>query len=938
MAQLSGTEDELAAVRKETADVLSEKSALDGKIDEISQQLKQASLDQDEKAIGRAEKLVLLEDKKLVILVLADLRSKARTLDAQILQTNNQIAEINDKMAEEVDAVLAGRPVETMLRRLRHFDETRLARPPTSLLQAKPPYDPAASSPMVDRDATVVGAWYYLTLGRSLPKINARSEARDATNDGAASEGRSLRGACATPRSDVRTIGLLASSAGCGKTHVGMDVWYFKDKLNKEKFDRARTAAGVRDEEWASVKKSAKAMSVCCINFNGTSAWSEDDHEMVKYSPWYKKTYDGDKNDAVGGKSDVGTGDAADGKVGVDGGTGDAAGNQGGALRERRRVQGSEAPDKWAEAHLLPLYLRALWCMMYQASLPYPDLAALVKERIEGGYTSARTVLAEARRVLRVHNLAIVVDELTMAGESLGDRELSELYRHVICTWTNGGRAKVIFLSLSFDFIAEERRGGRQVEVARNGRVDEDVLLRTSGLRRQGSPWSITVFETLLPPTEDELYALLLPLCLRREVKDARSVKKSRIVDPALCARALAAVSGGHMRTFSYMRDRMERVVSVVPFWDLVQGASSDAGSITSVEALLENTVFFPALLVAGLVNCTVQGAARLQPVQRVPVPEGLCQTWDDSIRNFVLIGSASPSGDYVTPYLVPAFLLALARQWRVLTERSSGVVAPLIPCILAACSRFVAAARQPNPADGWEVACFWGEVLLSRLRCGAAAHLQGAAGVRGVRDYSQVSLLELYPSCSQLEAAPSQHPLLTDVLVDATVALENRYAELEHLKRMPLEEVLQLPKERLVREGFMMPENHPSFDMIRFFLVVEDGRQGVTARTDGVVAVCLSSKSTSSVTATLPLTAEVNKPRSLLAGTFGNDMWSRWCDHTVHVTVTNYRRPLSPTRYLAKGTGESTIVVSYDQLDDYYGGTLARFVKAAQAMHGTRV
>lgn len=161
---------------------------------------------------------------------------------------------------------------------------------------------------------------------------------------------------------------------------------------------------------------------------------------------------------------------------------------------------------------------------------------------------------------------------------------------------------------------------------------------------------------------------------------------------------------------------------------------------------------------------------------------------------------------------------------------------------------------------------------------------------------------------------------------------------ELEHEKWIPSKEVLQLPKVRLVREAFMMNENHPSFDIIRFFLVVEDGRQGVTARTDGFVAVCLSSKSSFSVTATLPLTLEANKPRILLAGTFGSDMWSRWCDHTVHVTVTNYCRPLSPTRYLAEGTGESTIMVSCDELDGSYGGTFAGFMKAAQVMHGTTV
>lgn len=46
MAQLSITEHELAAVRKETADELSEKRALDDKMDETSQHLKQVSLDQ----------------------------------------------------------------------------------------------------------------------------------------------------------------------------------------------------------------------------------------------------------------------------------------------------------------------------------------------------------------------------------------------------------------------------------------------------------------------------------------------------------------------------------------------------------------------------------------------------------------------------------------------------------------------------------------------------------------------------------------------------------------------------------------------------------------------------------------------------------------------------------------------------------------------------
>lgn len=69
-----------------------------------------------------------------------------------------------------------------------------------------------------------------------------------------------------------------------GKTHVGMEVWYFKDKLDEERFDRARTAARVRHEEWASVCQEDCEDDVCLLRqLNGTSAWSEGDHEMVKH-------------------------------------------------------------------------------------------------------------------------------------------------------------------------------------------------------------------------------------------------------------------------------------------------------------------------------------------------------------------------------------------------------------------------------------------------------------------------------------------------------------------------------------------------------------------------------------------------------------------------------------------------------------------------------
>lgn len=850
------------------------------------------SLKRDQRA---ALSLAGRSDKELDILMF-----QAKELSADIQETKEELAELKSARDNLTQLLMATRPMQMLLRESRRFLKQSKERSLTLTLETKPPYDPAGSGTPINRDLLVASAWHYFVVGDALA---APDQLDQDTSDAVKQTRRTADAGGPEDASepDVRHVGLIGGSSGMGKTHFGLDVWHYRDKLDQPRFAKAAADAGVRKADWADVCSVAQGMRVCCINFNGGSPWSPDDVSLVKLSPWYKATHPDDGVKQVPGAQEV--------------------------------------PD----AHLLPLYLRVLWGLMHQADMSYASFSRMALTRLRLGHVTAEGIIAEAEEALLAHRHAVIVDELTLATMHAGDRQLSELYRHVICTFT-GLQASVLFLSLSFLFVrAEIDAGSSEVFVPHGGIPPGTAALRTTGEGGDGSPWNLVVVGQLTRKSYAEVKKNLLPVASKRTVYSPRSVGGSNYAAAADVADAFAHLSGGHMRSYAYLRRKLNRCPAKVTLWRVVEDAFLATGVTKSARQLLRHSVFFPGLLVAGLLPCTVRGRASM-PMVGAGAPVGFSMTFDDAISRNLLYGSPDKKGVYKNPSLPPSMIVGLSTEWEdALSElKNSGYqVSPVVRNFLCACSRMLSAADVADPGRGWELACFWAEVMMSHVRHGAELFLMGTPGVSGVQDFSRVSLKDLYKGVDNLERKPVHHPLLSDVLVDATrpLTLEDEIPELITRYR-DVNDVLKLPPDLLLSRAFMMVNAHLSFDVIRFLPVVDDPRPHAESskRTNGMIAVCISCKSTTDTALSVPLEL-VKKGEKLLPKVFGDESWDSWQYNVVHVTICNHRRTSSPSVFLDDvRAAERIVVVCRDNFKSIYGVGLSGIMSSAPMLHGTKV
>lgn len=441
-----------------------------------------------------------------------------------------------------------------------------------------------------------------------------------------------------------------------------------------------------------------------------------------------------------------------------------------------------------------------------------------------------------------------------------------------------------------------------------------------------------------------ELEENLLPVASRRVIYTPRSVKNVHFAEPQDVAKAVARLSGGHMRSYAYLRDYLDSCPTGVTLWSVVKNAFQATGMTESVRDLLRHLVFFPGLLFAGLVPCTVRGNAKLQlDGGDVPVVD-FSKTFDDAVSSSLLYGSPNQLGEYENPSLPPAMINGLATLWvdDIADLKDSGhEVTPEVCNVLRSCSRLLSASDVPDPGRGWEVTSFWAEVMMSHVRHGAARFLHRAPGVSGVADYSRMSMKDLYKSAAKLEERPVHHALLSDVLVDATRPLTIDDVEQELITRNAnMDDVLCLPTEKLLSQVFMMRHAHPSLDLVRFFPVVHDPRPDAVSskRTNGVLAVCFSSKSTTKKEVSVPLSLAV-EAEALLPKAFGDKNWDAWQHNVVHVTICNHTRSNSRSASLTDpDAAERTVVLCRDDFDAIYGSGLSGFLSSAPVLHGTKV
>lgn len=924
--------------------------------------------------------------------------------------------EADTRSAAREAALLAFRPMETMLRRDGKYNELAPPRMPAAILAPKPTYDPAMSDPgaTFDRTHLTVSSWYYLMRGVVLPKLRSPAIQGAGTKSGAdhtgpASENVDIQlgrdaehvaataglddaheGAIAPKMEDVRSIGAVSSTSGCGKTHLAMDVWHAGNKLDQPLYADIAHAAGISDTTWSCIARQAKATPICCVNWNGLTSWGWEDEDMVKTSLWYEELYVKDvKKPVDDGAGHAGVDVPVDGpsagvdgpSAGVDGACSDGSGTYGAdAIKSTAEGAGSGVAGIAAacadgsvsdvvgvhkavadgavadgvgalsvgaavyikDAHLLPLYLRVLWCLMYQAAVSYSRFAQSAWEEVRAGRIPVASVVAEARGIMQQGRVAILVDELTMATVARHDRRLCELYRHILCTFTNRGFAGIVFFSLSFMFVLDEIIPAPVTKAltAPGGKLPR-AKLSTPGSMGEGSPWSVAIVGTLTMPAFDELLQKLLPVAQSRAFYTVRSVEGSHEVAAEEAASALARVSGGHLRSFKFLLNGVRDSEDDVLLWDVVVRACRDTGMTPSIFNLLLQAACFPSLLLAGLVSCTVEGSSVLIPAPGFLPADDYCVIWDDAFSNNLLSGSPNNQGRFENPSFLTAFLLVLTAQWNAVVATlamQKQDVNPEVSSIMTACARFVSAARIVDPGRAWEVTTYWSEVVLSRVRHAAAKYLVDAPGVADVVDYSRIAVRDLYKG--NLEQQRSHRPRLTDVLVDATLPLEAADVAPELIDTYAgMVDVLQRPSGELVGRMFMMSSPHKSFDLVRFLPVVYDPRPaslslGPMGR---VLAICISCKSTSNVETSVPLQAKVLTPEKLMADAFG-DQWSLWKNHAVHVTVCNYSRTDRPTKFVEDTVAEHTIVVCREQFESLYGKSLGELLISAHILHSTKI
>ncbi|OSX80273.1 hypothetical protein BU14_0056s0054 [Porphyra umbilicalis] len=244
-----------------------------------------------------------------------------------------------------------------------------------------------------------------------------------------------------------RAIGFTSSGFGGGKTHLIVDMCFYKNRLDEQPFCSAAAAEGIEPSRWDLVARAAKNTDVCIINFNGHSVWCRADGEFIKIGAA------GSASEA-GGSSPSLTASRGRSRQGGSTSVGGARGEEGQSSGTAQGLD-SSFQDLPVEC-FLPLYARVLWCLLCRETFSYEEFAEAMLAELRDGRCTAAAVRAEARSLIRARDMLVVVDELKMASTVVSARPLYEYYRRDICTFTTLGRTRVFFAVLSFDFVADE--------------------------------------------------------------------------------------------------------------------------------------------------------------------------------------------------------------------------------------------------------------------------------------------------------------------------------------------------------------------------------------------------------------------------------------------------------------------------------------------------
>lgn len=848
---------------------------------------------------------------------------------------------INQHMSRLSSSLSARRrrlhPMQNMLLVSSNLLPTGRRRPAVSILKTMPIYDPSVTTSVLLGVRVLVIAWF-----------NA------------------LEGMLGEADVNSRAIGFTSSGFGGGKTHLIIDMCFYKNRLHEHLFCSAADAEGIAPARWDLIARAAKNTDVCIINFNGHSVWCRADGEFIKIGIAGPAS-------AAGGPPPSST--ASRGRSGQ-GGSSSAGGASGETGRRRGTAQGpsSSFQDLPVEC-FLPLYARVLWCLLCSETLSYEEFADAMLTELRAGRCTAAAVRAEARSLIRARDMLVVVDELKMASTVVNARPLYEYYRRDICTFTTLGRTRVFFAVLSFDFVADELVQQAKTNISYAAiRADppdfEKKRLRTPGPggdgETDGSPWVLTCFATLCNfPVRAVATAVFAPVFARRALAISSQVNNQSLLEPAVAAAAFANLSMGHPRFVANLRQMITHCRSGTTAWDVIRDAAEQVGPAPAVNTLMSLVVFHPIVLVVGLLGCAVPGRGRLGYVD---TPDSVSRTWDGVFRNFVLSGSADLQGNYHKPTLLPLVLakVAVSLKPRVFEMRQSWAALPnsaVALNILSPASSIVDAARLSRSGDyGWEVSCYWGEVLRSRLRSYLWSYCQDNEVLQVESDFSCIAVSKLFPGVDNLCDVPVDRSLL-DRRVDATKWVDNASEPGDAGTLRTVNEILtaDTPKELLARV-YKMQQGAAAFDAMLFLQESRTSRcrrtlSRTTALRSGslrrsssgasaagplvdaseMVCVGISYKFTADPTKTLDLNSKVVTSLVKMKTVFGVH-WETWKNRVLLVVVTNHKNVASRNVFLSRERAARTILVTQEHLEEYFGPSISHFLLGAHAFLNTRV
>lgn len=336
--------------------------------------------------------------------------------------------------------------------------------------------------------------------------------------------------------------------------------------------------------------------------------------------------------------------------------------------------------------------------------------------------------------------------------------------------------------------------------------------------------------------------------------------------------------------------------------------------------------------------------------------------------RNFVLSGSADLQGNYHKPTLLFLVLakVAVSLKPRVFEMRQSWAALPnsaVALNILSPASSIVDAARLSRSGDyGWEVSCYWGEVLRSRLRSYLWSYCQDNEVLQVESDFSCIAVSKLFPGVDNLCDVPVDRSLL-DRRVDATKWVDNASEPGDAGTLRTVNEILtaDTPKELLARV-YKMQQGAAAFDAMLFLQESRTSRcrrtlSRTTALRSGslrrsssgasaagplvdaseMVCVGISYKFTADPTKTLDLNSKVVTSLVKMKTVFGVN-WETWKNRVLLVVVTNHKNVASRNVFLSRERAARTILVTQEHLEEYFGPSISHFLLGALAFLNTRV